>query len=137
MKSLVLSTATRVLKPLLLVSSALVLFRGHNDPGGGFVGGLLAAAAFALLAIGADVGTARRELRADPHTILSAGLLLAAGSGLPALITGRPLLTARWYDVPLPFGGRLDFGTVLVFDAGVYLVVTGTVLLIVFTLAEE
>jgi multicomponent Na+:H+ antiporter subunit B len=137
MTSIVLLTASRILKPLLLVSSVFVLLRGHNEPGGGFVGGLLAAAAFALQAVSADVSRARRDLRIDPHVLLGAGLLVAASSGLPALFKALPFFTAQRLDLPLPGGGRWSLSTVLAFDVGVYLVVMGTVLLIVFTLAEE
>jgi multicomponent Na+:H+ antiporter subunit B len=62
MNSLILLEASRLLKPLLMVVSVLVLFRGHNEPGGGFVGGLLAAAAFSLQAISSGVSAARRGL---------------------------------------------------------------------------
>lgn len=137
MNSLILLTAARVLKPLLLVSSIIVLLRGHNDPGGGFVGGLLASSAFALAAIGEGVERARRALRIDPHRLMGAGLLVAAASGLPALAEGRPFFTAKWWAVPLGFGASYDLSTVLLFDIGVFMVVAGAVLLIVFTLAEE
>jgi multicomponent Na+:H+ antiporter subunit B len=137
MNSLILYTAARALKPLLLVVSVLILLRGHNEPGGGFVGGLVAAAAFALEAVSSTVSMARRDLRVDPHVLLGAGLLVAAGSGFPALLEGQPFMTARWWHLPLPLVGELKLSTVLMFDVGVYLVVTGTVLLIVFTLAEE
>jgi multicomponent Na+:H+ antiporter subunit B len=128
MNSLILATATRFLKPLLLAFSVVILFRGHNDPGGGFVGGLAGAAAFSLQAISMDVRSARRALRVDPHVLTAAGLLLAGISGIVGMLFGEPFLTAQWIA-----GG---IGTVLLFDIGVYLVVIGSVLLIVFELAE-
>lgn len=137
MNSIILLTAIRVLRPLLLVSSIFVLLRGHNDPGGGFVGGLLAASAFSLVAIGSSVKQARRDLRVDPHVLMGVGLLVAAASGLPALAQDQPLFTAKWWTLPLLPGVGLDVSTVLLFDIGVYMVVAGTVLLAVFTLAEE
>ncbi|MCS6954164.1 MAG: Na+/H+ antiporter subunit B [Bryobacterales bacterium] len=137
MRSLILVTASRYLAPLLLAASVWILLRGHNEPGGGFAGGLLASAAFALKVVSNGVAAARRALRVDPHWLLGAGLLTALTSGLPALLAGRPFLTAGWIAVPLPAAGSWDAGTVLWFDAGVYLVVLGAVLLIVFTLAEE
>ena len=79
MTSLILSTAARYLLPLLLLFSFFILIRGHNEPGGGFIGGLVAAAAFALNAIAFDVGSTRRTLRIDPRTLIPAGLLDRAG----------------------------------------------------------
>jgi multicomponent Na+:H+ antiporter subunit B len=135
MTSLILRTATRFLMPLLLLFALFLLLRGHNAPGGGFVGGLVVAAAFILYAIayGADAG--RRALLVDPSTLLGAGLLVALGSGIPAVLVGRPFLTAMWTKVGV--GPALfDVGTPLVFDVGVFLAVIGVVLTIVFTLAD-
>ncbi len=137
MSSLILRTATHLLGPLLLFFSIFVLLRGHNAPGGGFAGGLVAAAAFALYAITFDVPSARSALRADPHTLIGAGLLLAAVSGGVALFLGRPFLTGQWGSLHVPGVGEVALGTVLLFDTGVYLVVLGVTLLIVWSLAEE
>ena len=135
MKSLILRTASRYLMVLLVLFSVFILFRGHNEPGGGFVGGLLIAGAFALYALAYEAETARRLLRFDPRTIIGVGLVTAAGSGLAAVWHGQPFLTGLWLPYPIPFLGKL--GTVFFFDLGVYLVVLGTTLLILFTLEEE
>lgn len=137
MSSLILRTATRFLLPLLLLFSIFVLLRGHNEPGGGFVGGLVAAAAFALHTIAYDVQSARRILLVDPEALIGAGLLLAAGSGLLSLLQGSPFLTGRWIEVNVPEIGRVGLGTPLLFDIGVYLVVLGVTLTFVLSLAEE
>jgi multicomponent Na+:H+ antiporter subunit B len=120
---------------LLALFSVFILFRGHNEPGGGFVGGLLIAGAFALYALAYEAETARRLLRFDPRTIIGVGLVTAAGSGLAAVWHGQPFLTGLWLPYPIPFLGKL--GTVFFFDLGVYLVVLGTTLLVLFTLEEE
>jgi multicomponent Na+:H+ antiporter subunit B len=120
---------------LLLLFSVFMLLRGHNEPGGGFVGGLLAAGAFALYMLAYDVEAARRLLRVNPMTLVGVGLLLAAASGTIAVRAGRPFLTGLWYPEPIPGIGKIS--TVLAFDVGVYLVVVGTALLVVFTLAEK
>ncbi len=124
-------TATGLLMPLLLLFAVFLLLRGHNQPGGGFVGGLIAAAAFALYAISHGVAQARRALRVTPLTLLGTGLLLALASGVPAILRGQPFLTAQWIGEPLAIG------TPIVFDLGVFLVVAGVVLMMVFNLAEE
>jgi multicomponent Na+:H+ antiporter subunit B len=135
--SRILRVTSRALKPLLIAFSLYVLLRGHNAPGGGFVGGLLAAAGYALQAISFGVVSARRSLRTTPHVLLGAGLSAAALSGVLAMFTGAPFLTGRWFRFTTPAGTEWKLGTVMMFDAGVYLVVLGAVLLIVFSLAEE
>ena len=135
MTSTILQTATRVLMPLLLLFAVFLLLRGHNQPGGGFVGGLVVASSLVLYSIAFGVEAARRALLVRPATLLGVGLLVALTSGLPAVITGQPFMTALWTEVS--FGGiAVALGTPLVFDVGVFLAVIGVVLTIVFTLAE-
>lgn len=136
MTSSILQTATRVLMPLLLLFAAFLLWRGHNQPGGGFVGGLVVASSFVLYSIAFGVHAARRALLVTPSTLLGVGLLVALTSTLPGVVSGQPFMTAQWVDVGI---GRnvVALGTPLVFDVGVFLAVVGVVLTIVFTLAEE
>ena len=124
-------TAARMLMPLLLLFAAFLLWRGHNEPGGGFVGGLVAAAAFSLYLMAFGVGRARRALLLTPMTLLGAGLLVALISSVPAAVRGEPFLTAQWVVEPLTLGSPM------LFDIGVFLVVTGVVLMMIFSLAEE
>lgn len=135
--SLILRTTTRFLFTLLLLFSFFLLMRGHDAPGGGFIGGLIAAGAFALylMAYGAD--KLRTLLPVPPRTMLSIGLLIALGSGILAFFSRLPFLTARWTVLPFgPDGGPLKIGTPLFFDAGVYLVVIGFILTFVLDLEE-
>lgn len=134
-RSLILSSAVRVLLPLLLLFSLFLLLRGHNEPGGGFVGGLVAASGFALYSLAHGASTARRKMYIEPHTLVGAGLLTALGSGCFSLIAGRPFMTGLWAGQGLPVLDKA--GTPLLFDAGVYLVVMGMALLIIFSLMEE
>ncbi|MBX3025258.1 putative monovalent cation/H+ antiporter subunit A [bacterium] len=126
--SLLFRIATRYVFPLLLLFSIFLLLRGHDAPGGGFVGGLTAAAAFALYLLAFGTAAARQRLRVAPQALIGGGLLLAGLSGLPAMAVGQPYLTGLW-------AGAL--GTPLLFDGGVYLVVVGVVLLMLFSLAED
>jgi len=137
MDSLILRTATLFLLPLLLLFSVFLLIRGHNEPGGGFVGGLVAAGAVALYAIAYDVASARRVLRVSLQALVATGLLLALSSGLWANAAGNPFLTAVWMTVSVSDLGELPFGTPLLFDLGVYLVVIGVTLTVVLSLLEE
>jgi multicomponent Na+:H+ antiporter subunit A len=124
-------TAARLLMPLLLLFSVFLLVRGHNEPGGGFVAGLVAAAAFALYAIAFGVRRARQALVVKPLDLLGVGLLLAVLGGVPAVLRGKPFLSALWASGPVPLG------TPALFDVGVFLVVAGVVLMMIFSLAEE
>ena len=135
MHSMILSTATRYLLPLLLMFSIVLLLRGHNEPGGGFVGGLVGAAGLALYAIALGLRSARGVLVIDPRTLIYFGLLAAAVSGLPALFSGLEYMTGLWTTQTLPVIGKL--GTPLLFDVGVYLVVIGITLTIIFALMEN
>ncbi|MFO7303477.1 MAG: Na+/H+ antiporter subunit B [Acidobacteriota bacterium] len=128
MSPLILRTATRVLMPLMVLFALFMLVRGHNDPGGGFVGGLVVSAAYALLAFTSGVAEARRALIVDPERLLGVGLLVALFTGLSSALAGEPFLTALWW------GG---LGSPLFFDIGVFLVVIGVVLTMTFTLAED
>lgn len=133
--SLILLTATRYLVPVLFLFAIFVLVRGHNEPGGGFVGGLVAASAVALYAIAYNSREARRLLRLPTTTLIGAGLLIALGSGLVGVLNGKPFLTGIWSGTRLPVVGKL--GTPLLFDIGVFLTVLGVALQIILGLMEE
>jgi multicomponent Na+:H+ antiporter subunit B len=137
MSSLILQTATRLILTLLLLFSIFLLLRGHNQPGGGFVAGLVASGAFVLYAIAYDVKSARQALRFEPHVFIGGGLLLALVSGLAGWFTGEPFLTGYWLSWKLSGSDAVELGTPLLFDIGVYVVVIGVTLTIIFTLAEE
>ncbi len=136
MSSIILRTATRYMFPPLLVFSVYVLLRGHHYPGGGFVGGLFAGSAFTLFALANNVATARKLLRVDPRDLTAVGLAIALCSGFPALLAGQPFLTGIWWDLHL-MGRELHIGTPAIFDIGVYFVVLGVLLTLVFGLGEE
>jgi multisubunit Na+/H+ antiporter MnhB subunit len=136
MTSSILQTAVRVLMPLLLLFAVFLLMRGHNQPGGGFVGGLVVAASFILYSIAFGVDAARRALLVRPSILLGVGPLVALVSGLPGLVAGQAFMTAVWTTVTTG-STVLHVGTPLVFDIGVFLAVIGVVLTIVFTLAES
>jgi len=133
--SLILRVTTRLLMPLLLLFSLFELLRGHNEPGGGFVGGLLAAGSICLYQLAHGTGATRRVLRIEPQVLVGLGLLVALGAGLVPMLLDKPFLTGIWGKQPVPGIGKVS--TVLFFDIGVYLVVAGTTLLMVMTLADR
>lgn len=136
MKSLILSTGSSLLLPLLVIFSLFLLLRGHNEPGGGFIGALVAAAAVTLKLLAEDYKSARDMLRVHPLQLIGVGLVLATFASLPALFVGESLFTAQWWLIDLPMFGQFKVSTPLIFDVGVYLGVMGTVLTVIFALAE-
>lgn len=135
MFSVILSTASKYLLPLLLIFSFFLLLRGHNEPGGGFVGGLVAAAAYALYFIGNGVDEAEKLLKVEPIKLIAIGLFIALISTIPSLFFGKAFMTGVWLKTNFPVIGKI--GTPLIFDVGVYLLVLGIALKIIFSLAEE
>jgi len=132
MNTLIFRTMAPLITVVMVVFSVFVLLRGHNEPGGGFIGGLIAGAAMALysLALGTDV--APRALRIDPVTLAAVGLGVSVLSGMVSLPLQLPFLTGLW--------GKLmgaDISTPLFFDIGVYLVVAATLSALALGLEEE
>ena len=135
MQSMILSYATRAIMPVLMLFAVFLLLRGHNLPGGGFVGGLIASSAFAMYALSEGVAESRRVLRLDPSRLMGGGLLVAISAGLTGLVAGKQFFEGIWPGIKLPVIGKL--GTPLVFDVGVFMVVIGFVLTVVYSLLED
>ncbi|MFT7584477.1 MAG: multicomponent Na+:H+ antiporter subunit A [Cellvibrionaceae bacterium] len=134
--SLIFKTASRYLVPLILLFAVFTLLRGHNDPGGGFIAGLLAASAFVMYILAFSIEDAKELLKVRPMSLIAAGLTIALGSTLFApLVLQQPFMEGIWGSYAIPAIGKL--GTPLVFDIGVMLAVIGVVLAIVFGLAAE
>ncbi len=141
MNSIILRAGTRYLVALLLLFSVYMLLRGHNEPGGGFIGGLIGATGFVLYALGCSTVEAREALRLRPEQIAMAGLGIALLAGLMPALFGDAFFTGQWLflgaDPSVPGDKGLPLSTVLIFDVGVYLVVFGAILTLVFAMEEE
>ncbi|WP_378945339.1 MnhB domain-containing protein [Paracoccus sp. R86501] len=138
MQSLILTTTTRLLVALLLVFSVYALLRGHNLPGGGFIGGLIGATAFILYALAASVEDAARALKVDPANLAMLGVGVAGLAGLSAGLMGQPFFTGQWLFLFAEDGGKgIPISSVLFFDIGVYMAVFGGILTLVFALERE
>ena len=135
MESSILQTATRYLLPILLLFSIFLLLRGHYYPGGGFVGGLVASIAFVLHSFAYGTDNTMKILYYKPLSLIPIGLGVAIMSMFSPVLFGLPVMTGLWLDEPIPVIGMI--GTALFFDVGVYLVVIGTVLTILFTISLE
>lgn len=136
--SFILRAVASFLFFLINLFAVYLLLRGHNLPGGGFIGGLGSALSFVLLSLAHGVEAAQRILRVDPVRLAAAGLLLAIASAAAPLLWGAPFLkhyNYKWKDLPLI--GDLAVGTPLVFDVGVFLVVVGVTTKLLFLLSRS
>jgi multicomponent Na+:H+ antiporter subunit A len=129
-RSVVVDTTARLVVHSALVLSLYLLVAGHNLPGGGFVGGLVAGAAVALVYVAGGVEDVRAAARVRPWFVLGVGLLLAVATGLAPLVAGDAFLESGYVSVTLPIVGTLKLTSTLAFDTGVYLVVVGVVLMV-------
>ena len=111
------------------MTSLWLLFAGHNQPGGGFVGGLLAGSAITLRYVAGGIDEVRGRSRFRPWTVLGAGLLLAAATAAIPLLAGCEVLEVGTASLDLPLVGAIKLSSTLAFDAGVYLAVVGMVLM--------
>lgn len=136
-RSVVLETAVRLVFHTVLVFSLYLLFAGHNQPGGGFVGGLVAGAAFVLRYVAGGRAALKAAVPIDPGVPVGAGLALAAGTGMAAWLFGGQFLESGKVELELPLLGLLKVTSALPFDTGVYLVVVGLVLAVLRTLGAE
>lgn len=133
----ILQSFARLTLHLMLVFAIYLLMRGHNAPGGGFIAGVLTAVAFTFQMIAFDAGALSRELLWSPLRVVAGGLLLAAGTGLGAVLLGHPFLTSAVGHFHIPLLGEVEMVTAQAFDVGVYLVVMGTTVGIIRTIAED
>lgn len=137
MKTIILQIALPYIRFFLIFFSIITLLRGHNFPGGGFIGGLMASGAFIFQALAWDVENSRKALRISPSSLIGIGLLAAFISTLPGVLSGKPFLTGTWVKIQLFTDYSLKLGSPLLFDIGVYFTVFGVVLLFIYTLMEE
>ncbi|OEH84580.1 Na(+)/H(+) antiporter subunit B [Desulfuribacillus stibiiarsenatis] len=134
---LILKTVSRGLVYFIFALSIYIMLKGHNEPGGGFIGGLMTAAAFVLLFVTFGAEEFRRIVPINFQAMTIWGLAIAAVSGVIMVFKGLPFLTHTMWKVSLPILGKTYIGTTLFFDTGVYLVVIGGALILVQTIGED
>jgi len=127
----------RVVFHVVLMTSLWLLFAGHNQPGGGFVGGLLAGSAITLRYIAGGIDEMRARSRFRPWTVLGVGVLLAAATAFVPVLVGADALTVGVATVNLPLVGTAKMSSALVFDTGVYLAVVGMVMMVYEAFGDE
>lgn len=134
--TIILKIASNYLLPVLLLFSIFILLRGHYLPGGGFVGGLIAAIAFILHSFANGLKKSKELIMMHPGYLIPIGLSVSFLSGLvPVALFDLPFMTGLWSHDPVAILGNI--GSALFFDIGVYLVVVGVTLTIIFTISES
>ena len=136
MRTLIFRFTAPYITSLMVLFSIFVLLRGHNEPGGGFIGGLIAASAFAIYGIACGVAPVRRALYFHPMAIAGSGLMLAVLAGLLSAVFDTQFMTGLWV-FPQILGGEVALSTPMFFDIGVYLVVVGGISSIALALEER
>ena len=138
MTSLLFRTAAKLILPLSLVFAAFMSFKGHNAPGGGFIGGLIAAVSLMVFAMACGRDALIRLIPVHPRVLIDAGLLIATLTAALPLLWGNPFLTSTVIDaLPIGWGQSIHFVTAFFFDIGVMLVVIGTSTGMIQRLGEE
>ena len=153
MTTVIMRTTARIVVPVVLVVALSLFLQGHDLPGGGFIGGVLTVAAFALVYVAYDldyleVGVLGREVDHrkgiyDHRTVATYrrlfvfGLALTVASGLGAVVFGEQFLSQTFTYIQLPLFGEVELATALVFDIGIYCVVVGGLLTIFSVVGAE
>jgi multicomponent K+:H+ antiporter subunit A len=126
---LVMVVVTRVMLPLSLMVAAFIFFRGHNLPGGGFIAALVVSISLIMQYMASGFGWAAKQVRFDYHALIGGGALIAAATGISAMVFDLPFLTSGHRHFHLPIIGDFELSSAMAFDLGVFLAVVGGVML--------
>jgi multicomponent K+:H+ antiporter subunit A len=133
---LLLTVVSRLALPFALMVSIFLFMRGHNEPGGGFIAGLVTAVALIIQYVASGVGWTQQRLGRDLHQVIGGGILIAALTGIGAWIWGFPFLTG-WFDYfDVPLQGEVELASAVLFDLGVYLTVVAVVLIMLANMGK-
>lgn len=124
-RSVILDACVRAEFHTLLLVSLYLLFAGHNQPGGGFAGGLVASCAFFLRYVAGGERAVHKVIRVDPPVVMGVGLLVALVTAFTPLFLGDAFLESAILELHPPGLGLVKVTSVLFFDIGVYVVVLG------------
>ncbi len=133
----ILQTVTKVVVFIILTFGVELFLSGHNNPGGGFIGGLVLSSALVLLYLVNDIETVHKGIPFDFKIVAAFGVLLAVGTGVGAVLFGVEFLSQTFVHVNLPIFGETELATVLLFETGVALTVVGTVVTIILSISED
>ncbi len=133
---IIMVVATRVMLPLALLVGAYIFLRGHNQPGGGFIAALVVSIALIMQYMASGFAWAAQRVRVKYHAMIGGGVLVAAATGVGAMVLDRPFLTSAFTHVHLPVVGEFELASAMAFDTGVFLTVVGAVMLALANLSR-
>jgi multicomponent Na+:H+ antiporter subunit B len=136
LRNIILEKIVSLFMKVMQIFSIYLLLRGHNNPGGGFIGGIIASTGFIFYAIIFGTGSLQKIIKIKPQTFIGIGLFLVLIAALLPAFFSTEILTGLWIETRLPVIGTLHAGTPLIFDTGVYGVVIGVILTIVISIME-
>lgn len=128
--------ATRVMLPLSLMVGVYIFLRGHNEPGGGFIAGLVVSVALVMQYMASGFGWTQNRMKVNYHGMIGLGVIAAAITGVSAWVAGLPFLTSGFVHVHLPIVGEFELASAMGFDLGVFLTVVGAVMLALAKLSQ-
>lgn len=134
---MILQTFTKATAFIILIFSLYLFFAGHNQPGGGFIGGLMTGSALVLLYISYDIETVKKMIPFDYKKMMALGMLIAVLTGVGSFLFDQPFLTQAFGYFQLPLLGKTELATAVLFDLGVYLTVVGVTMTIILAIAED
>ena len=133
---LMMVVVTRVLMPIAVVVGTYIFLRGHNEPGGGFVAGLVIAIALLMQYMASGFAWTQERKKIEYHTMIGLGVVVAGATGVGAWLAGRPFLTSAYTYIHLPPIEEFELATAMLFDLGVFLTVLGAVMLMLYSLSR-
>ncbi|MBN2611662.1 MAG: hypothetical protein JXB00_08905 [Bacteroidales bacterium] len=137
MNTVILKIASRYVRGLLIIFAVIALLRGHNFPGGGFIGGLLAGLSVAFKGYTFGIAYLKKHMSIMPEWFIISGLVMILFSAIPAFLNKTGFMTGEWYKITLPLAGELKLGTPLIFDFGIFLAIIGITIIFLFSLTEK
>lgn len=132
-----LQTSTKILVFIIMTFSIFILFAGHHNPGGGFIGGLITSSALVLLYITFDLQTVRDIIPVDFNILAAGGVIVSVLTGTASFLFHVPFLTQTFTYVDLPLLGKTELASAVIFDLGVYMTVIGTTMTIITSISED
>jgi multicomponent K+:H+ antiporter subunit A len=133
---LMMVVVTRLLMPIAIVVGVYIFLRGHNEPGGGFVAGLVIAIALLMQYMASGFAWTQARKRIEYHTMIGLGVVIAGLTGAGAWLADKPFLTSAYTYVELPPIEKFELATAMIFDLGVFLTVLGAVMLMLYSLSR-
>ncbi len=133
---MIITVLSRIFFPLALLVSVFIFLRGHNQPGGGFIAGLITSIALILQYVCSGTEWVRQRLPVDYGGVSVVGVLIAVATGAASFLFGYPFLTTTFTHVHWPIVGEFELASAMVFDAGVYITVVGATLLMLSQLGN-